>query len=209
MPVKRDELVKYAAEEHERLGGKNRGDSTASVKKALNGLVDEEKVSHPTLGYYSPRKEGSEDETDTDKVIAAISETAEQDSTNSRLVPDEIIGGGDESVYVYYQASDRKLAELEGSNVWPCKIGFTAGNLSTRVFAQFPATGVARLPVVGLVIRTDDGHGLERAIHFALDSAEVRIDDAIGSEWFDTSIDRIKAWYENHIDGVNKLRKRE
>lgn len=206
MPVKRDELVKYATEQHQKLGGRNRGDPTASVKKALNGLVDEEKVSHPTLGYYSLREEG---ESDTDKVIAVISGSAEQDRTNNRLAPNEIIGDGDESVYVYYQASDRRLAELEGRSVWPCKIGFTAGNLSTRIYAQFPATGVARLPVVGLVIRTDDGHGLERAIHFALDSAEARIDDANGAEWFDTSIDRIKAWYQVHVDAVRKLRTRE
>jgi hypothetical protein len=37
------------------------------------------------------------------------------------------------------------------------------------------------------------------AIHFALDAAEARIDDAIGAEWFDTSIDRIKAWYETVV----------
>jgi hypothetical protein len=157
MPVKRDELVKYAAEHHEKLGGKNRGDPTSSVKKALNGLVDEEKVSHPTLGYYSLRKEGLEADSETDKVIAAIAGSADEDSTNDRLVPNEIIGSGDESVYVYYQVSDRRLAELEGRSGWPCKIGFTAGNLSNRIFTQFPATGLARLPVVGLVIRTDDG----------------------------------------------------
>jgi hypothetical protein len=105
MPVKRDELVKSAAEQHEKLGGNNGGNSTSSVKKALNGLVDEEKVSHPTLGYYTLKQEGSEDQTDRDKVIAAISKTAEQDRTNSRLAPDQVIGNGDESVYVYYQAS--------------------------------------------------------------------------------------------------------
>jgi hypothetical protein len=209
VPVKRDELVKYAAEQHERLGGKNRGDPTSSVKKALNGLVDEEKISHPTLGYYSVRREGEDAGSDVNKVITAISVSAEQDSANDRLVPNETIGDGDESVYVYYQESDRRLAGHEGRSVWPCKIGFTAGNLSARIFAQFPATGVARLPVVGLVIRTDDGHGLERAIHFALDSAEARIDDAIGAEWFDTSLDRIKAWYKGHIDGVSKLRIRD
>src|SRR5260370_15488187 len=158
VPVKRDELVKYAAEQHESLGGKNRGDPTPSIKKALNGLVDEEKVSHPTLGYYSLRKEGMEAESDADKVITAISVSAEKDSTNARLVPNEIIGDGDESVYVYYQESDRRLAGLEGRSVWPCKIGFTAGNVSARIFAQFPATGVARLPFAGFVLPTASWH---------------------------------------------------
>jgi len=48
---------------------------------------------------------------------------------------------------------------------------------------------MARLPVVGPVIRTDDGRGLERAIHFALDQAEARIDEAVGAEWFNSSPD--------------------
>jgi hypothetical protein len=128
-------------------------------------------------------------------------------STADREIPHETIGDGEEFVYVYYQATEQKLAEFEGKKFWPCKIGFTARNVSVRILAQFTATGMARLPVIGLVIKTDDGHALESAIHFALDQAEVRIDDAPGTEWFDTSPDRIKSWYQTHMETVAKLRK--
>jgi hypothetical protein len=107
---------------------------------------------------------------------------------------------------VYYQAAERKLARLESKDFFPCKIGFTAGNLSTRILGQFPAAGMARLPVVGLAIRTDDGSRLERTIHFALDQAEARIDDAVGAEWFNTSPDRVKAWYLAYVQLVGQLR---
>ena len=204
--AKRDELVKYAEDQHRNLAGKMVGDPTPSVKKALNGLVDDGKVAHPALAYYSLRKEGSGLEPDTDREIG--SEQIDQDSRND-LVPSEIMGEGNELVYVYYQISDREIAELRGRNFWPCKIGFTAVNLTARIFGQFSGTPIVRLPEVGLVIRTEDGHSLERAIHFALVQAEVWIEDAIGKEWFETSPDRIKTWYQAHMETVGKLRTRQ
>ena len=63
---------------------------------------------------------------------------------------------------------------------------------------------MARFPIVGLVIRANDGHGLERALHFALDEAERRIDDAPGNEWFDTSPNHVKEWYQSHIESVTR-----
>jgi hypothetical protein len=122
------------------------------------------------------------------------------------LTIEDTIGEGDELVYVYYQAADRKLADYEGKDSFPCKIGFTTGNLTARILGQFPSTGMARLPVVGLVIRTDDGRGLERTIHFALDRVEARIDDAVGAEWFNTSPERVKAWYLGYMKLVDQLR---
>jgi hypothetical protein len=60
-----------------------------------------------------------------------------------------------------------------------------------------------------LVIKTDDGRSLERAIHVALDQAEARDDEAIGGEWFYTSPDRIKFWYQTHMGAVAKLRMKD
>jgi hypothetical protein len=39
--------------------------------------------------------------------------------------PDKEVGAGPECVYLYFNPNDRGLAELEGRDVWECKIGRT------------------------------------------------------------------------------------
>ena len=39
--------------------------------------------------------------------------------------PDKEVGAGCECVYLYFNPNDRRLAELEGGDVWECKIGRT------------------------------------------------------------------------------------
>jgi hypothetical protein len=201
-PVKRSDLIKYAEAEHKNRGGTGGGDPTNSVKRALNGLIEEQKVI-PTgaLGYYSLAS-GQARSSAVDNTRLPIA--TEQIGGSDSIIPKETIGVGAELVYVYYDDARRELAELKGNNVWPCKIGFTAGHLSSRILAQ--TTGMARLPIVGLVIKTDDGRSLERALHIALDQAERRDDEAIGTEWFLTSPDRVKLWYQTYSEAVTKLR---
>ena len=64
---------------------------------------------------------------------------------------------------------------------------------------------MSQLPTVGLVIKTDDGHALERILHYALGEAGASIDDALGSEWFNTSPERISRWYTQHLEAVALL----
>jgi hypothetical protein len=101
---------------------------------------------------------------------------------------------------------ERRLARFEERDWWPCKIGFSQVSLISRILAQINATGMSELPVVGLAIKTEDGRGLERAIHFALDEADTRKEDAPGNEWFHTSPSRIKSWYNTHLHLVGSLR---
>jgi hypothetical protein len=143
-PFKRSELVTYAAEQHQSGGGIIKGDPTGSVKKAQNRLEEVGKIVRNAVGWYSPpQEEGGSDTIDTSKELL---EPEEQDGARGLLVQDETIGEGDELVYIYYQVSGRKWAEHEGRIFWPCKIGFTASDLTARIFGQFPATGMARLP---------------------------------------------------------------
>jgi Meiotically up-regulated gene 113 len=204
-PVRRGEIVKFVAERHRSLGGLSVSDTEMRVKRALNRLVDENKLSRPSVGWYSAG----------DIEINAITLSSFDRDPSEMITSDEVelivaeetVGSGDELVYVYFSDADRKVAKYEHRDWWPCKVGYTAGNLTSRILAQGPLTSMARLPIVGLVIRTDDGHALERALHYALDESGARIAEALGSEWFDTSSTRIKAWHEKYLHAVDVLRR--
>jgi predicted nucleotide-binding protein len=77
-PVKRREIVRYVADQHQNGGGKIQGDPYVSVKKALQRLVDARQVVRRALGYYSSPKDGSEPEPDADKVIVVPERAAPQ-----------------------------------------------------------------------------------------------------------------------------------
>jgi T5orf172 domain len=204
IPMKRADVTRYVAQRHEALGGTTVTDSENRVKLALNRLVDEGKIIRPSTGWYLKISADDNDSSDSfdQQQLSTLDVSPEVELINA----EETIGEGDELVYVYFHEADRKLASYENRTWWPCKVGFTAGNLTTRILSQGPLTSMARPPSVGLVIKTTDGHALERAIHFALDGANTRIVEAMGSEWFDTSPTRIKTWYEKYSLAVDILR---
>jgi T5orf172 domain len=204
-PVKRVELTRYVAERHQVLGGLNVNNTQGRVMSALGRLVDEGKVQSPSHGWYALCC--SDFNTMTSELDQQQPSVDNPLNDAELIVAEETIGKGDELVYVYYSEVDRKLAKYEERDWWPCKVGFTAGNLTTRILAQGPMTSMARLPSVGLVIKTDDGHALERALHYALDESDSRIIEALGSEWFETSPSRIKLWHEKYLLAVDTLRR--
>jgi hypothetical protein len=112
--AKRDELAKYAEEQHQNAGGKSGRNSTGSVKKALIRLVDEGKVVRLALGHYSLPREGLE-LVDTDSEIVPPPEPIEQDSVSDDMAPNETIGEGEEFVYVYlsWTPKMRQVAKVE------------------------------------------------------------------------------------------------
>lgn len=111
---------------------------------------------------------------------------------------DRVIGEGSESVYMYYNPNERKLAILEGFDVWECKIGFTRStDVDIRILEQFPHTVMAKEPVVGLVIQCEDAADLERKIHKAFRTAKVAT-NGLGCEWFLTNPMVVeKFWLDN------------
>jgi hypothetical protein len=201
-PIKRSELSAYVGKRHGDLGGLPAQNLVLAVKKALHNLTEDKQIEAPGWGYYSlsnlddsPVVEGEFEPPDTSPIP----------ELDDQFVPEETLGEGPETVYVYFNAAERELARLTGKDHWPCKVGFTASTLQSRILGQGVMTGMARLPIVGLVILTSTGQRLERAIHFALDEADARIDEAAGTEWFDTSPARIKAWYLSHSASVHLL----
>ena len=66
-------------------------------------------------------------------------------------------GTGSECVYLYFNPNDRRLAELESRDCWECKIGRTSScDAVGRILGQGIRTSLSRLPIVGLILRTDD-----------------------------------------------------
>lgn len=112
------------------------------------------------------------------------------------IEPEEIVGEGAGCVYVYFSNSERRLAELENRDRWPCKIGSTKGDVSERILQQRVHTSMARLPVIGLIIRTDQPRALEQRLHEAL-SLVGNLDKRTGREWFSTSPEEVKRLWAN------------
>jgi hypothetical protein len=192
-------------EEAHAANGGTAGNGIAAFKKAVADLIDRGIVRQPAPGFYELVGDKSQGEAEAGVVEAG--EPLEAASVGVELVSTNVvIGGGPESVYVYYNETDERLARAEGRDTWDCKIGFTAGNVSVRILGQAPLTSMARLPKVGLVIKTDDAKGLERVLHYMLDEAEARIDDAPGTEWFVTSPKRIADWYDAYSKAVGILK---
>lgn len=202
LPQKRGDIIKSVEQKHRTQGGALSGDITASIKKALNRLTDEGVVRRPAVGWYAPGIEARSGDS-----VLAETPSELQEVPDEMIVPEISAGAGGELVYVYFSEAERKLAKHEGRDWWPCKVGFTAGNLTSRILGQGPVTSMARLPVVGLVIRTEDGHSLERTLHLALIDANASIDEGLGAEWFDTSPQRIMDWYSHYLQANERLRR--
>ena len=113
----------------------------------------------------------------------------------------EEIGGGSESVYLYYFPTYRRYAESSGDPQWPCNIGGTEGYVAYRVYAQI-GDQLPEKPQLALILRTDDYRWLEAEIHAALKRKGKQIEDAIGEEWFMTAPSEVKSIYES-ISGTD------
>lgn len=200
-PVPRSELRAYVVASHARGGGAPTSEANlmASLKSAISGLMTSGLLHRPLVGWYSLSAPGSPTADPADLVD-------ESDDVQQALVVERQIGAGEESAYVYFYETDRKLALLEGKAIWPCKIGFSSTDPITRIISQCSSTNTVYLPVVGLVIRVGNGRATERAIHAALDEVGARIGDAIGAEWFNTSPEKIRAWYSAYQATLDALR---
>jgi hypothetical protein len=178
----------------------------AIAKKVLSSLKDEGRVvqtgakglwAKADLTQVLERKDPTPEEIAEDEEVEDIAET------NSRTIE---IGSGSEAVYLYYGPSDKELADLKGKAVWECKIGLTTAlPVQSRIFSQGVKTAFSKMPVIALVIKTDNAVCLERAIHSALRMVEADAPDSPGTEWFITNPQRIIDWYESFMAATHKL----
>jgi len=99
---------------------------------------------------------------------------------------DAAVGVGAGAVYVYYLPAYRQFADLAGVTSWPCKVGrSTAGRAAERVREQIEQA--PEKPRLALLLCTDEAEKLERHLHSVLDAKGLRVLEAQGGEWFQTS----------------------
>jgi hypothetical protein len=104
--------------------------------------------------------------------------------------PKKTLGTGEQSIYVYYYKNEAK-----GKILWPCKIGRTRRTADGRIKVQVK-TAHCGIPVMPLLIQTDDAERLEGVLHAALTYAGRHIMEAWGKEWFHTNPREVEALYD-------------
>lgn len=183
---KRQDLVDAVDTEYAAIGGLPGSQPTVFIiKKALKMMAEDGLVQNVSYGTWRS--------VDGPPITNS---TVEVESPGDEPLNVECdIGSGEESVYLYFNPNDRKLAKLENREFWECKIGRCRGSASGRIISQGVATALSHPPVVGLIIRTDDSRALENAIHASLKLANREVLDSLGTEWFYTSPEIIRQWY--------------
>lgn len=175
------------------------------VKKVLGELRAEGLVQPVSKGLWRYVADPDSSDGTADSTEEAAGEVLLEEDEEVGLQATESIGEGSESVYLYYNPNDKRLAQLEGRSTWECKIGQTGTAVSGRILGQGVRTALSHSPIIELVIRTDDARTLESMLHRSLRLVDAAIVDA-GSEWFMTSPERVKAWYFAYTHSLRQLR---
>ena len=217
----RKDLVSELMKRHLSAGGVLGVQSpTAVVKHSLGVLRQEGRVEQVGYGIWISVDPSSAIEVAEDvsnfypKDIAALPlsksvdlELEEYDDDEVLPVFDQItIGQGQEAVYLYFNPNDRELAKFRGSDIWECKIGLTKHlPVTNRIFSQGIKTALSKMPIIGLVILTENCVLAERAIHTALSHLSLEAPDSPGMEWFLTNPKLIADWYKLYLENLNIL----
>jgi hypothetical protein len=206
---KSGELVDRIVQHHKAGGGVSSSSPSFTVRRVLQDLRDEGLVNAPGHGWWRWIGETQMSAVHDDDL--ALANTVESHDDVDDLEPTIRIecqaGAGTECVYLYFNPNDRRLAELEGRDIWECKIGRTSScDAINRILSQGIRTALSRLPTVGLVLRTDDSAALERALHASLRLVSAEVPDSPGDEWFITSPSRVEAWYMAYCKSLEAIR---
>ena len=201
-PLVKKEITKQVLEIHEKHGGRPpNSDPDRILNKALPLLCSTSEIERVGSGYYRALAGVADRAIETEP----SNDDIELAASGMHLEPEQTLGEGPESVYVYFSENDRELSGYKQKSTWPCKVGFARGSVSSRVLAQGIKTAMASFPKIGLVIKSDNASALERVLHSALTEADAWIEEAPGSEWFMTSPQRITKWYEVYRASIKAL----
>jgi hypothetical protein len=197
-------LIDQVPRKHCQQGGFDGKDSIKNVvNKALGYLKEDGCVRRKSYGNWERIAEDLDAAADVLDLPAAPPSAVILPQDKIKI--ERTLGEGPESLYVYYYNTDRELADLKGQSTWPCKIG-NAGHAVERVLNQ-ARTARHSLPVIALVIRSDDAEELERLIHRLFKRARLWIDnDYCGDEWFITNPEQVASCYSAIEDLVRSLR---
>ena len=208
-PIVRGTLVRRVVDLHRQRGGRPSSSEPARViKKALTILQTTGEVVSVSHGYWRLATQGEIVPVVTDDELEAGEDDEDTDPEPLKLKVECEIGTGPHVVYVYYQETDKRLAKYENRPTWPCKVGFTTGSVEARIIGQGSATAMHSLPVIGLLIRTDNGSRTEKVIHDALRLAGRALPNspqATGTEWFNTTPDAVRQWFESYQSSLRLL----
>ena len=203
----RQELAETVEERHLKGGGfPGNQPAVTVVKKVLSELRAEGVVRPVSKGVW--RYIADSDSASTPQASAGSAPedlVPEDDEEDGGLQINEEIGTGHESVYLYYNPNDFRLAQSEGRSTWECKIGHTVSAVDARILGQGARTALSHQPVVGLVIRTPDARTLENILHRSLRLVDCAVADSPGTEWFMTSPARVKSWHAAYLLSLNAL----
>jgi hypothetical protein len=216
------ELVDRIVQLHRARGGAPVAKPSSTVGRVLQDLRAEGAVAAPGHGWWrwigaaksgqqtigvAPRPLGPHLDPNADlDPNAGRDELIEDSGLATTIRIDKEIGAGSECVYLYFNPNDRRLAELEGREIWECKIGRTSSDDPiNRVLRQGIRTALSRLPTVGLVLRTQDSAALENALHSSLRLVGAELPDSPGNEWFRTSPVRVEAWFAGFRNSIEQL----
>lgn len=199
----RQTIIRRVDDMHVARGGKRMGSklTETKVKKGLDNLLEVRAIQRHGDGYYSCAASVSAPEladAGADRADHESESDSEIEDTNElklTIKPEREIGEGAEQLYVYFSEAERKLANFEKRDSWPCKIGQTKATLESRLSGQAPGTAMYAPPIFGLVIRTDHSRTIEKILHNALRLVGQEIRGPLGKEWFCTNPDAVLAWY--------------
>lgn len=179
---KRADAIKMITEYHLNNGGICEKNEYISVfKKAVGGLKEN---GITNCGYGVWKLNFEEQET----IIYKSEKKAK------KIKADEEFGSGKFAVYVYYYDVYKKLADLNGENDFPCKIGRTDRDPLQRIISQ-SGTCYPEKPHIALLFYCENSCNLEKTFHSVLKTRNKWIEEAPGEEWFNTNIEEIKEIY--------------
>lgn len=188
--VQKQEIMRVVDETHRERGGlPSRARFNNPVTLALSRMKREGQAENPHQGVWFISSSPQEDENVDDEGVN--SEETDLDSART-------VGSGEGSVYLYYFPAYKRLAELQGEQVWPCKIGKARNDPISRISSQ-TRTALPEHPEVGLIIKTDELRLMETTIQNILKLQGKHKQDAPGTEWFITSPGEVEQVYESNF----------
>ena len=184
------------------------------TEEALRQLSDEGKAEQISKDEWEKHPVESE--------LSAESElTAEQkaffwffDNTSPKQISEDkwripppcqqILGEGKSWVYLYYFDKEKAKAQDQRNEVWPCKIGLTQKDPEKRIQQQLEED--SDIPIIALLLRTDEPELLEKTIHGFLRLHGRHIEgDIRGREWFRTNPEEVVSIYKLITDWEHQI----
>lgn len=191
----RSAIVKLIEAEWASAGGQPMKSSTTSrVKRAMSTLVEGGVVENPVHGFYR-LVDALSDDAPMEFTASIVGHADEVDDEPEELgsPPEVSLGKGDQFVYAFYLSTYRRLAEADGQDVWPLKIGMTTTSVEQRMASH--RTALPEEPSMAAVIRTGDAATLENIIQWVLTLRGRKLESG-GSEWFLSNPGELVSIYE-------------